>query len=373
PPEIAVHDRPLVQGLDPRLYLTLVAHHDDVEMVRVDVFSRHALHVGAGDGVDPVHVVVVVVERQTEGEELAEPRCGAARGLEVPREAEREIRLGLGELGRRHRLVADPAQLLQKLDEGAVGLGRHDRRERHKCAVEPAWRELREGAVGVAMGLPQVLIQARGEGAAHDGVQDLEREPIGGRARRPRMPDPHHRLRRPRLVDQVHGAGRGPWWRGPGSGCPYGCPRPYTIAGKAMLATVTGSSRCCTSCAARSSRCRAISESAKLGRSTTSASRSSAASSRRRGTWIDALAPSKVAPVPSWAPRNAASSATSRALRAPAPCCSIVAVNVASPGAVDGSRAAPASTSSCTSTTGTLCISTTASVRPLGSVVVWTA
>src|SRR5207249_6332498 len=53
--------------------------------------------------------------------------------------------------------------------------------------------------------------------------------------------------------------------------------------------------------------------------------------------------------------------------------CSIVAVNVASPGAVDGSRAAPASTSSCTSTTGTLCISTTASVRPLGSVVVWTA
>src|SRR5438046_5373144 len=55
-----------------------------------------------------------------------------------------------------------------------------------------------------------------------------------------------------------------------------------------MFATATGSSRCCTSCAARSSRCRAISESAKLGRSTTSASKSSPASSRRLGTWIEA-------------------------------------------------------------------------------------
>src|SRR6266566_4363360 len=64
-----------------------------------------------------------------------------------------------------------------------------------------------------------------------------------------------------------------------------------------MFATATGSSRCCTSCAARSSRCRAISESAKLGRSTTSASKSSPASSRRLGTWIEALAPSKAAVV----------------------------------------------------------------------------
>jgi len=37
----------------------------------------------------------------------------------------------------------------------------------------------------------------------------------------------------------------------------------------------------------------------------TSASRSSAASSRRLGTWIEALAPSKPAAVPSWSPRNA--------------------------------------------------------------------
>src|SRR2546427_5798394 len=32
----------------------------------------------------------------------------------------------------------------------------------------------------------------------------------------------------------------------PFSGCPYGCSRPYTIAGNAMFATATGSSRCCT-------------------------------------------------------------------------------------------------------------------------------
>src|SRR5437879_12430433 len=89
PPEITVHDPPLVQRLDARLDLTLVAHHHDVEVIRVDVLPRDALHVGGRDGGDAVHVVVVVVERQAEREELAEARRGGARRLEVPGQAQR--------------------------------------------------------------------------------------------------------------------------------------------------------------------------------------------------------------------------------------------------------------------------------------------
>src|SRR5437879_7622383 len=112
PPEITVHDRSLVQRLDARLDLTLVAHHHDVEVIRVDVLPRDALHVGGRDGGDAVHVVVVVVERQAEREELAESRRGAAGGLEVSRQAEREISFRLGELMRRHRLVKAKACLM---------------------------------------------------------------------------------------------------------------------------------------------------------------------------------------------------------------------------------------------------------------------
>src|SRR2546426_12040374 len=64
------------------------------------------------------------------------------------------------------------------------------------------------------MGFAQVLIQARGEGAAHNGVQDLEREPVGGRARRAHVADPDHGLRRSWFVDQIQGAHRR--WRGGG-------------------------------------------------------------------------------------------------------------------------------------------------------------
>src|SRR5881296_1826494 len=58
------------------------------------------------------------------------------------------------------------------------------------------------------MGFAQVLIQARGEGAAHNGVQYLEREPVGGRARRAHVADPDHGLRRAWFVDQIQRARR---------------------------------------------------------------------------------------------------------------------------------------------------------------------
>src|SRR2546430_3411190 len=61
--------------------------------------------------------------------------------------------------------------------------------------------------------------------------------------------------------------------------------------------------------------CRLLLE--KKNRSNTSASRASAASSRRLGTWIDALAPSKLAAAASWAQQHAASSTTSSAPLAP--------------------------------------------------------
>src|SRR5437899_823434 len=193
------------------------------------------------------------------------------------------------------------------------------------------------------MGFAQVLIQARGEGAAHNGVQDLEREPVGGRARRAHVADPDHGLRRARFVDQIQRARRR--WRG-------GRARERRHLAPLPAAEPRGR------------------EPAYFGERDVAPDQQA----RPVGPVVRPIEPSDgLAVVPSWAPRNAASSATSKALRAPAPCCSIVAVKVASPGTPDGSRAAPASSSSCTSTTGTLCISTTASMRPFGSVVVCTA
>src|SRR5256885_1955658 len=75
------------------------------------------------------------------------------------------------------------------------------------------------------MGFAQVLIQARGEGAAHNGVQDLEREPVGGRARRAHVADPDHGLRGSWFVDQIQG-GRRRWRGGRVGECGYLAPLP---------------------------------------------------------------------------------------------------------------------------------------------------
>src|SRR5467141_1572915 len=128
PPQVPVHDGALAQGLDPRFDLALVSHDDDVEVVGVDVLARDALHVGGGHGGDALGVVDEVVERQAVHEQLPEPRRRGAGRLEVRRQAERDVRLRLGELAVGHGLVPDTAQLLQKLDQRAVGLGGHDRR-----------------------------------------------------------------------------------------------------------------------------------------------------------------------------------------------------------------------------------------------------
>src|ERR1051326_7001932 len=97
-------------------------------MVRIDVLPGDTLRVGRWDGADPLDVAVVVVERQAVAEHLAEPRRGPARGLEVSRQPERDVRFGLGELSLGDRLLADATQLPQELDQRAVEFLRELRR-----------------------------------------------------------------------------------------------------------------------------------------------------------------------------------------------------------------------------------------------------
>ena len=58
------------------------------------------------------------------------------------------------------------------------------------------------------MGLAQILVQARRERAAQDGVEHFQRVPVGRGARRSDVADPDHRVRRARFVDQIDGPRR---------------------------------------------------------------------------------------------------------------------------------------------------------------------
>jgi len=78
----------------------------------------------------------------------------------------------------------------------------------------------------------------------------------------------------------------------PFSGRPYGCVAPKTMAENAILAIASGWSRCCRIWLRLRSRSRATSLSGNVGRSTTSASRSSAGPICRLGTWSEIVAAS---------------------------------------------------------------------------------
>ena len=276
-----------------------------------------------------------------------------------------DVGLGLGQLGLRHRHVADAAQLLEELDQRAVGLGGLHRRAGAERPGQPLHVERRAGAVGVAVGLAQVLVEPRGEGAAEDGVHHPQRVVVGRRARHADVADLDDGLRRARLVHQVErarapapaprrrarrarrpsprrrsaprparaprpasrrrrrGAARSPAGRRsrrsarPGRGrAPRSRRRRPARGGRTGVRAVddgvegqrrdlaVGWSRSCSSAFLRSSRWRTISESAKAGRSATSAIRSSACGQPRlgaraaRGSRV-----SRPAPAPSDAPR----------------------------------------------------------------------
>src|SRR5205807_1427873 len=191
------------------------------------------------------------------------------------------------------------------------------------------------------MGFAQVLVQARGEGAAHNGVQHLEREPVGGRARRAHVADPDHGLRRAWVVDQIQRA--------------RGRRRGGRARERRHLAPLPAAEP--------------------RGREPAYFGERDVAHDQQARAIGPVVRPIELSDGLAREPGGGAVRAVQRVpvrLRAPAPCCNMVAVKVASPGTPDGSRAAPASSSSCTSTTGTLCISTTAIMRPFGSIVVCT-
>src|SRR5437660_1796437 len=166
------------------------------------------------------------------------------------------------------------------------------------------------------MGFAQVLVQARGEGAAHNGVQHLEREPVGGRARRAHVADPDHGLRRAWFVDQIQrarGRRRGGRARERRHLAPFPAAEPR-------------------------------------GREPAYFGERDVAHDQQARAIGPVVRPIELSDGLAREPGGGAVRAVQR-----------------------GPVRMPASSSSCTSTTGTLCISTTAIMRPFGSIVVCTA
>ena len=128
-----------------------------------------------------------------------------------------------------------------------------------------------------------------------------------------------------------------------------------------------GLSRACNMLVSSSVRSRSRSAAGNVGRNATSASNASAGSIRTTGTpTLTDEASYELADV-SVAPRKATSSEISRADRLPAPSSSIAAVRLATPGFPAGSAAAPLRKTRAIRTTGTSCISTSRTSRPLAS------
>ena len=140
--------------------------------------------------------------RQLVDDELLELACQIAGRLELAGKAQRDVVLRLLELLGRHRLQ-DAVQLVEELLQrlgGLVGLhaGRGEERPgaRRACRTRSSRRRCsrapRAGSV-----------QPRGERAAENRVQHLERRVVRRRARHADPADANLRLRRARLVDEV--------------------------------------------------------------------------------------------------------------------------------------------------------------------------
>src|SRR5882762_340287 len=201
-------DRPEVQRADARLDRLQVADNHDDYPIRLHVLLRDALHVGRRHRLDVLHVLREIVVGQMVNERVLEAPGYVAGGLEGARVSERHVVLRARQLFGRHRLE-NRVQLVEKLLQcfhRFVGLHAGGREER-TCAQ--AHFERRAGAVRVPVHLTQVVVQAGGEGAAEDRVHHGDGEIVRRGSRHANRSDADLRLRRARLVDQIHLPRRG--------------------------------------------------------------------------------------------------------------------------------------------------------------------
>src|SRR6185369_7722288 len=100
-------------------------------------------------------------------------------------------------------LTNDALQLLHKLDQRGVSLGRKDRAARSKRAWTFAVTEIRVDAVAVALLLANVGVEARLKLPTENRIQHLERKIVGRVAGWTRQSDIKDRLRRARLINEI--------------------------------------------------------------------------------------------------------------------------------------------------------------------------
>ena len=167
-----------------------------------------------GQGGQPLAVEVArdldalldVVVRVAVARDVLEHRQLRAHGLVLPRGGLLQRALGVGQLLLGHSIV-DVLELLEELLDGVrrvIGLDPAGGVERTRTSAPG---EAAAGAVGPALVLAQVEVDATVERAAQDVVQDEQRIEVGvGRGHR-RVADADLGLRRARLVDQVDASG----------------------------------------------------------------------------------------------------------------------------------------------------------------------
>src|SRR6185369_13324618 len=104
----------------------------------------------------------------------------------------------------RDRLLTNNSlQLLHKLDQRSVSLGRKDRAARSKGARTFAVTEIRVDAVAVALLLANVCVEPRLKLTTENRVQHLQRKIVGRVARWTRQSNIKDSLCRARLIDEI--------------------------------------------------------------------------------------------------------------------------------------------------------------------------
>ena len=165
-----------------------------VSSSEVEVLARHAVHVVLGDRGDLLRVVVDVAVGQPVHRQLRElaATCGARR--EACRERLDDLVLGARQLGVGHVGVADGVDLFQDLGDRVGGVRGDELAARRERSRRLAGVERRARAVGPALALAQVEIQAI-EPAAQDQVHHRDRDVVGVGALDADQADADRRLR----------------------------------------------------------------------------------------------------------------------------------------------------------------------------------
>ena len=188
-------------------------------MVDVQQFGGDAAHIVQVHLGEVVGQAGQVVVGEVVGDHAGELGDYPGLGLELGGKAAEDALNGVAELGLGYGAVADYLlELLEGLDDGLFGDGGLDAaaRDQHGGGEVPI--HCGHIAVAVSLVLAQVHVEARGELAAEDVVEQVERQVVGVVARDGEVAGSDDGLGGAGLVRDVDGGGRGFGGRDGGAG-----------------------------------------------------------------------------------------------------------------------------------------------------------